>query len=380
MHGLALTLAISLAAGVAAPESGPPPVRHATCLRFFSLEGDVKPEALNGAVRAFSVGGLEARIALGPVKVSSRPKERFLALEVSSAITPKTIEAALKKVSPRTEELLWAAFRGPDRTLPTIVGYGALECIVGMDDDLRFFELDRGTARFFYAPGRLDAEKLRSKFKKLYEPFQAGDVGYVPQGYGHSIENIGAEDLDVVVVFNNRALGWVKHGPSPFSDFRDFDLRACIEECIPLIASKAREREIVVEADLPAAAILVVADARACKQILINLLSNAVKFSEEKGIITVTLKDLGETVQFSVKDEGTGIPADVLERIGQPFEQATNNPHVAREGTGLGLSLVKALVGEHGGKMAVASREDEGTTVTITLPRRQERRKIQRAA
>jgi len=164
------------------------------------------------------------------------------------------------------------------------------------------------------------------------------------------------------------------------ADFRDFDLRACIEECIPLIASKAREREIVVEADLPAAAILVVADARACKQILINLLSNAVKFSEEKGIITVTLKDLGETVQFSVKDEGTGIPADVLERIGQPFEQATNNPHVAREGTGLGLSLVKALVGEHGGKMAVESREDEGTIVTITLPRRQERRSLQRAA
>ena len=85
-------------------------------------------------------------------------------------------------------------------------------------------------------------------------------------------------------------------------------------------------------------------------------------------------------MQLWVKDEGTGIPADVLERIGQPFEQATNNPHVAREGTGLGLSLVKALVGEHNGKMAVASREDEGTTVTITLPRRQERRKIQHAA
>ena len=113
---------------------------------------------------------------------------------------------------------------------------------------------------------------------------------------------------------------------------------------------------------------------RACKQILINLLSNAVKFSNEKGIITVTLKDMGETVQFSVRDEGAGIPADVLERIGQPFEQATNNPHVAREGTGLGLSLVKALVGEHGGKMAVESREDEGTTVTITLPRRQDAR------
>ena len=163
-------------------------------------------------------------------------------------------------------------------------------------------------------------------------------------------------------------------------DFRDFDLRACVEDCIPLIAAKAKAREITVEADLPDAAVLVIADPRACKQILINLLSNAVKFSEEKGTITVTLKDLGDTVQLSVRDEGVGIPAEILKRIGQPFEQATNNPHVAREGTGLGLSLVKALVGEHGGKMAVASREDAGTTVTITLPRRQEQREPQQAA
>jgi|GEM_PF-988935 len=163
------------------------------------------------------------------------------------------------------------------------------------------------------------------------------------------------------------------------ADFREFDLKACVEDCLPLIASKAAARQITLEADLPGAAVPVVADPRACKQILINLLSNAVKFSEEKGIITVRLKDLGETVQFSVKDEGVGIPAEILERIGQPFEQATNNPHVAREGTGLGLSLVKALVGEHGGTMAVESREDAGTTVTITLPRSQER-KVLRAA
>ena len=164
------------------------------------------------------------------------------------------------------------------------------------------------------------------------------------------------------------------------ADFREFDLKACVEDCLPLIAPKAAAREIVLEADLPGAATLVMADARACKQILINLLSNAVKFSEERGIITVSLKDLGETVQFSVRDEGAGIPADVLERIGQPFEQATNNPHVAREGTGLGLSLVKALVSEHDGKMVVQSREDEGTTVTITLPRHQTRAKLQQAA
>jgi cell cycle sensor histidine kinase DivJ len=117
-----------------------------------------------------------------------------------------------------------------------------------------------------------------------------------------------------------------------------------------------------------------VADVRACKQILINLLSNAVKFSQAQGAITVSLTELGDRVAMSVRDEGVGIPAEVLARIGQPFEQASNNPMLAREGAGLGLSVVKALVGEHGGEMTVESREHAGTAITITLPRRQERR------
>ena len=155
------------------------------------------------------------------------------------------------------------------------------------------------------------------------------------------------------------------------ADFRDIDLKDCVEECVPLIAPRAQEQGITIAVQSPPSGVMVVADARACKQILINLLSNAVKFSQPHGMITVSLKQVGETVQLSVKDEGVGIPAEVLERIGQPFEQASNNPMLAREGTGLGLSLVKALVKEHDGTMMVASREGEGTTVTITLPRTQ---------
>jgi signal transduction histidine kinase len=161
------------------------------------------------------------------------------------------------------------------------------------------------------------------------------------------------------------------------ADFRDIDLKACVEDCVPLIVPRAQEQGITILAQLPPSGVVAVADARACKQILINLLSNAVKFSRPQGTITVSLKQMGETVQLSVKDEGIGIPAEVLERIGQPFEQASNNPMLAREGTGLGLSLVKALVKEHGGTMTVASREDQGTTVIITLPRTQQ---VQKAA
>jgi copper chaperone CopZ len=156
-----------------------PPARHSTCFRFYSLEGDVKPEVLNKAVRALAAGDVEAKIVLGPTKVSSRPKEQFLALELPSKTPSKTVEAALKKVSARAEELAWTAFQGPERSLPAILSYSPLECVVGMDNDLRWFDLAGGRARFFYAPGKLDAEKLRGKFKTLYQPFQAGELGEV---------------------------------------------------------------------------------------------------------------------------------------------------------------------------------------------------------
>ncbi len=55
-----------------------------------------------------------------------------------------------------------------------------------------------------------------------------------------------------------------------------------------------------------------------------------------------------EQVEIAVRDNGVGIPESVLPRLGRPFEQASNNPMLAREGTGLGLALVQALVREHG--------------------------------
>jgi len=72
-----------------------------------------------------------------------------------------------------------------------------------------------------------------------------------------------------------------------------------------------------------------------------------------------------------VRDTGIGIPADKLPRIGSAFEQASNDPMLAREGTGLGLALVKALVTQHGGSISIESQENVGTIVSIDLPRAQ---------
>jgi len=248
-------------------------------------------------------------------------------------------------------------------------------------------QLARETAE---AASKVKSEFLANMSHELRTPLNAvigfsemmmhGTFGVISERYreyAELINNSGSHLLSLVADILD--LAKIEAGRFQ-ADFRELDLKACVQDCVPLIAPKARERGITVASDLPAQSVMVIADARACKQILINLLSNAVKFSGDKGVITVRLRECGERVQLSVRDEGVGIPADVLERIGQPFEQATKNPHLAREGTGLGLSLVKALVGEHNGQMQVESREDAGTTVTITLPRKPARAKIADAA
>ena len=153
------------------------PVRHAACLRFYTYEGDVKPEVLKKELDLLGTKEEKVRVAAGPSKVSSRPKARFLVLEIPAKVAPKEVESALKKVCPHADELAWAAFQGPDRTLPAILGYPALDCVVGMDNDLRWFDLAGGRARFFFLPGKLDAKSLRSRFAKLYQPFNAGELG-----------------------------------------------------------------------------------------------------------------------------------------------------------------------------------------------------------
>lgn len=153
------------------------PVRHTTCLRYYSLAGDVKPDLLRRAVADLSTIEAEAKIALGPVGVSSKPKYRFVVLELPLATAAKDVEKALRKATPKTIELAWTAFQGQDRELPQILGYNGLECVVGMDNDMRWFALEGGLARFFYVPEKLNEKELRSRFKTLYKPFDADELG-----------------------------------------------------------------------------------------------------------------------------------------------------------------------------------------------------------
>jgi PAS domain S-box-containing protein len=103
-------------------------------------------------------------------------------------------------------------------------------------------------------------------------------------------------------------------------------------------------------------------------QVLDNLIANAVKFSHPGDTVVVRATWADGQWRIDVADQGIGIPPDEMDRLFQRFVRASNARISGRPGTGLGLSVVKAIVELHGGRVTVESALDQGTTFSIHLP------------
>jgi PAS domain S-box-containing protein len=103
------------------------------------------------------------------------------------------------------------------------------------------------------------------------------------------------------------------------------------------------------------------------EKIVLNLLSNAFKFTFE-GEISVSLRQVGDTVELSVRDTGTGIPAAEMPHIFERFHRVKGARGRSLAGSGIGLALVQELVKLHGGSVRVESKVDHGSTFTATIP------------
>ncbi len=112
------------------------------------------------------------------------------------------------------------------------------------------------------------------------------------------------------------------------------------------------------------------ADQRLIRQILLNLLGNAIKFSRPETEVTLSIYMLDDgRMQFSVADQGSGIPRDKIRQAMEPFGQVSDRPENAgHQGTGLGLPLAKAMVEMHDGILSLESEIGRGTTVYVSFP------------
>ncbi|NMA67737.1 MAG: HAMP domain-containing histidine kinase, partial [Clostridiaceae bacterium] len=116
--------------------------------------------------------------------------------------------------------------------------------------------------------------------------------------------------------------------------------------------------------------LVIACDPDMIERILLNLISNAIKFTDKDGKITIKIAEKEETVLISVKDTGIGIPQSKLDCIFERFNQADDSFNRNPDGSGIGLSLVKALVEAHKGNISVQSKVMEGTEFIIALPKK----------
>jgi two-component system phosphate regulon sensor histidine kinase PhoR len=146
-------------------------------------------------------------------------------------------------------------------------------------------------------------------------------------------------------------------------------LAEVVDSVLELARAKAAGGRVGLIADVQPADLAVHADHDRLAQILINLVDNAVKYTPEGGWVTVRARGIESgRVEVRVRDTGIGIPAADLPRITERFYRVDKARSRELGGTGLGLAIVKHLVLAHGGELAIDSRENEGTTVTFTLP------------
>jgi two-component system, sensor histidine kinase and response regulator len=145
------------------------------------------------------------------------------------------------------------------------------------------------------------------------------------------------------------------------------DIRPIIAERIRLGEMAAGRKNIRIHADLGATP-AIPADTRRIAQAFDNFLSNAVKFSPQGSDIHVYLKNQGETVEVSVKDEGPGVSAQDRERLFGEFQKLSAQPTGGEMSVGLGLAIVKKVIEAHGGAVWVDSAPGQGAVFGFRLP------------
>jgi PAS domain S-box-containing protein len=151
-----------------------------------------------------------------------------------------------------------------------------------------------------------------------------------------------------------------QYARKPEPSLQELDLNALVREVLTLYESLGSSMEVRLADSLPT----VIGDGVQLRQVVHNLLQNAqdALADTKEPRIVVESDRRGEAVRFSITDNGSGFPENLMKRVFEPY--VTTKP----KGTGLGLVIVKKIVEEHGGEVSIANAAPRGATVTITLP------------
>lgn len=203
--------------------------------------------------------------------------------------------------------------------------------------------------------------------KALVETLRAGAVDD-PEVRDQFLETV-EEETDRLIRLVNDLLTLSRVDSEALNLQREaVDLGQLVQATVERFSPQAEAKGLILRIDVEPQTTLARADRDRIEQVLVNLLDNALKYSRSAGTVTVHVDATPDQVRVQVQDNGAGIPAQDLARIGERFYRADKARSRAEGGSGLGLAIAWALVEAHGGQLWLASQAGKGTIVTFTLP------------
>jgi signal transduction histidine kinase len=181
--------------------------------------------------------------------------------------------------------------------------------------------------------------------------------GYMNQSGKHLLEII------------NTILDLSKIEQQEFELHREWiDLPELIDLQMAVLRPMAAEKDVSLTSIFRHGDELLLADGRALRQMLTNLLSNAIKFNRPGKAVIVSTALIDSGLEIRVSDEGLGMTSAELKMAMMPFGQVTGDPKLARQGTGLGLTIARSLMEQHGGELTLESCKEMGTSARMLFP------------
>lgn len=209
---------------------------------------------------------------------------------------------------------------------------------------------------------------LRSPLMAMHNSLSlihAGIKGQISEEVKSDVSR-AVSNLDLLMQLVNDLLDFQKLKAGRMEVERErLDFTAVAGEVKELLADFAERKNVKLV--VPEREMHISADRRMLLQVLTNLVSNAIKFSPEGETILITAIEIGDNFEFTVRDQGKGIPEENRDRVFESFEQSSKAD--AKEGTGLGLAICKLIVEAHGGKIWIEPGENgKGSSFVTHLP------------
>jgi signal transduction histidine kinase len=151
-------------------------------------------------------------------------------------------------------------------------------------------------------------------------------------------------------------------------DFQPVDVSEVVGSTVEACRFYAEQRGATINLNMAEDLPRIMADSAALSQMLTNLVDNAIKYSEDESQITVNLFRRGDNIVIQVVDRGIGIDEEDVKKIFDKFYRGKNAANLGTGGTGLGLTMAKAVAEVHGGDILVRSKKGEGSRFSVILP------------